>query len=260
MGTVVLGAGGRLGRLLRPVFPDTATWKTRSDTDVLDMESLKQALTGADTVICLAGVTHTSAQPMEMNATIAGRVLDSAEAVGAGRVILFSSAAVYGHTPSPLFEAGPVAPTTPYGHAKLAMETIAAHHPHPNTTLRLGNVAGADAILGNWKPGFFLDTFADGTTPRRSYIGPIAIARLLCEMTGIMTLPKLINVATPGTVQMGQLLDAAELPWQSRPASDATVADVALDTGTLEKLTSFDPNDSTAHGIVADWHAAVNAQ
>mmetsp|Transcript_6981 Transcript_6981/g.11219 ORF Transcript_6981/g.11219 Transcript_6981/m.11219 type:complete len:261 (-) Transcript_6981:2070-2852(-) len=260
MGIVILGAGGKLGQLLRPVFPVPATWATRTDVDVQDTEALKAALTGATSVICLAGVIHTGGQPMDLNVTLARAVLDAAQAVNAGRVMLFSSAAVYGHTPSPLREDGPTAPASPYGTAKLAMEQMAAAHSHPNTTLRLGNVAGADAILGNWKPGFTLDTFPNGTTPKRSYIGPNKLAQVIHGLTQARAVPRLINVAAPGAVEMGALLDAAGREWTQRLATDQTIANVTLETRRLEKLVSFDPSDGTAAGIVADWQAAKAAQ
>lgn len=251
-----------MGRLLRPIYPGPATWLSRSDLDVLAPKALIPALKGAGAVICLAGITNTSDRPMELNSTIAASVLDAAQIVGAGRVILFSSAAVYGHgqSGSLLREDGPTAPTTAYGHAKLAMETMAKRHAHPNTTVRLGNVAGADAILGNWKPGFTLDTFSDGTTPRRSYIGPNSLARALFDLTTVAKAPELVNIAAPGCVQMGELLDSASLPWQSRPATDQTIAHVELDTTVLEEITAFDPRDSTPSGIVGDWRIALDAQ
>ncbi|WP_420012281.1 NAD-dependent epimerase/dehydratase family protein [Tateyamaria sp.] len=260
MGVVVLGAGGKLGQLLQPIYPGAATWLTRADVDVLNSAALTQVLAGADAVICLAGVTNTSTQPMALNTTLARAVLDAAATAQAGRVILFSSAAVYGHTPSPLHEDGPAAPVAPYGFAKLEMEEMATAHPHPNVTIRLGNVAGADAILGNWKPGFTLDTFEDGTTPRRSYIGPNTLARVIHDLTRADTVPDLINVAAPGAVEMGALLDAANLAWETRPATEHTIANVTLDTARLEQVTTFHPQDSTAAGIVADWRAAKAAQ
>lgn len=262
MGTVILGAGGRLGQLLRPIFPGPALWLTRSNLDVItaEPETLQGALAAADTVICLAGVTNTSGQPMTANTLIATRVLDAARAVNAGPVILFSSAAVYGAQPGPHAEDGPTAPVSPYATAKLEMEAEARHHSQPNCILRLGNVAGADAILGNWAPGFCLDTMPDGSTPRRSYIGPNSLARILHDLTGMTALPEILNIAAPGAVEMGALLDAAGLPWSARPATQSTIASVHLDTQVLESLTSFDPRDSTAEGIVADWQLAKGAQ
>ena len=260
MGIVVLGSGGKLGRLLRPVFPCPATWLTRGDVDVTDSNALCAALQGADAILCLAGITHGRPEPMDLNTDLATHVLDAARQVGAGRVFLFSSAAVYGRLPGVLTETGPVAPASPYGLAKLAMEHAAQRHSHPCTVLRLGNVAGADAILGGWKPGFALDTLADGSTPRRSYIGPARLAHVLADLCAADDLPALMNVAAPGAVQMGRLLDAAGLEWRPRPADGETIAEVTLDTNRLARFTAFEPSDSTAQGVVADWRKATQTK
>lgn len=257
---VVLGGGGKLGRLLAPGFPRPAAWLTRKDVDICNGDALRAALTGAQTVLCLAGITNGRPEPMEVNGDLARRTLDAADDVGAGRVFLFSSAAVYGRMSGTLHEDGATGPVSPYGVAKLAMEQMAADHVHPNTVLRLGNVAGADAILGGWKPGFTLDTLADGSTPRRSYIGPACLTRVLADLCVTLDLPALMNVAAPGSVEMGALLDAAQRNWQPRPASGETIAQVTLDTTTLERFIDFEPSDSTPDGIVADWRKATGAQ
>lgn len=257
---VVLGSGGKLGRLLRNVFVHPAIWTTRTDVDICDAGALRDALTGAQAVLCLAGVTNGRPDAMQMNSELALRTLDAARDVGAGRVFLFSSAAVYGRLPGLLSERGPTAPVSPYGQAKLAMEQAAVRHVHTNTVLRLGNVAGADAILGGWTPGFALDMLPDGTTPRRSYIGPMRLAHVLRDLCTAATLPPLLNVAAPGAVQMGALLAAAGLHWRPRPADGETIAKVTLDTETLERFTSFEPGDSTPEGIVVDWKKATESE
>jgi len=253
MGPVILGAAGKVGQLLRPRGTEPATWLTRQDVDIQNPERLKSALQGATSVICLAGVTHGGSQPMDLNVTLAQRTLNAARAVGAGRVFLMSSAAVYGHRPAPLTEDGPVEPLSAYAKSKVAMEEMAAGHSHPNTVLRLGNIAGADAILGGWHPGFTLDSFSDGSTPRRSYIGPGVLVQVLQVLTRQAHLPPILNVAAPGAVEMGDLLNAADLVWSSRPASGETIANVTLDTDRIEGIYAFEASDSTAAGIVADW-------
>ena len=147
------------------------------------------------------------------------------------------------------------APLSPYGRAKMAMEADAAAHPHPSTVLRISNLAGADAILAGWRPGFALDRFADGRTPARSYIGPLSFARVLRALAGAQGLPAVLNVAAPGPVEMGVLLDAAALPWTPRPATEATVPRVHLDTGRLAPFVSIAPEAATPAGIVAEWQA-----
>lgn len=253
MDIVVLGAGGKLGRLLRPVFPRAARWLSRAELDIRDHDSMRASLSGADAVICMAGVTHASAGAMEGNINLALQVLEAARDVGAGHVLLMSSAAVYGRNSALLSEDGPVAPASEYGAAKLAMERAAAAHAHPSTSLRLGNVAGADAILGAWRPGFRLDQFPDGSTPRRSYIGPHALARTLAALAGVTALPPVLNIAASGTVQMGDLLDHAGLAWTVRPATPRSIPIVNLDTGRLQSFTEFKPCESTPEGIVEDW-------
>ncbi|WP_299298819.1 NAD(P)-dependent oxidoreductase [uncultured Tateyamaria sp.] len=259
MGLVVLGAGGRLGRLIRDRMPVAARWLTRADADVLDVGALTAVLAPGDCVMCLAGVTPAGSGDMQDNVRIAAAVLDAAAAARAGRVFLFSTAAVYGALPGPLTEDGPIAPLSPYGQAKVDMEHVAATHAHPSTVLRLGNVAGADAILGGWRSGFQLDVLADGTTPRRSYIGPGALARVLATLAQTPDVPPLMNLAAPGAVAMGDLLDAAGLAWTARPATGNTLANVTLDTTLLCRFTQMKPDDSTAQGIVADWQKGVPA-
>lgn len=253
MSVVILGAGGKVGRLLRRRWPGKATWLTHRDLDILDTAKLTDALDQATTVLCLAGVTHTSPRAMSLNAILAEETLDAAAAAHAGRVFLFSSAAVYGAQSGPLTEAGPVAPQSEYALAKRDMEKAAGSHSHPNTVLRLGNIAGADAILANWRPGFQLDTFRDGSTPRRSYIGPSGLARVLHTLCTLPDLPPLLNVSAPGAVEMGALLQAAGFDWTPRRARADTIADVILETSVLEQLTSFSAADSTPQAIVADW-------
>ena len=50
MAIVILGAGGRLGQLLRPVFPVEALWHSRKDVDIEDTNTLCHALAQADAV------------------------------------------------------------------------------------------------------------------------------------------------------------------------------------------------------------------
>ncbi|WP_299281668.1 NAD(P)-dependent oxidoreductase [uncultured Tateyamaria sp.] len=253
MRIVILGADSKVGRFLRPRWTGSAMWATRHDVDITDTPTLCATLHGADAVLNLAGVTHRSDVPQTLNADLAHRVLDAAQTAGAGRVFLMSTAAVYGDQTGPLTEDRQPAPLTPYGHGKHAMEQVAVAHTHPCTIMRVGNLAGADAILGGWRPGFTLDTFADGSTPRRSYIGPTALARSLGALVHLRDAPRVVNVAAPGAVLMGALLDAAGLEWVARPAPSTAIADVTLDTTLLCTLTSFAVSDRTAQGIVADW-------
>lgn len=289
---LVLGATGRIGAILRKCWINgQGLWQSRAARDrsgdqsggqsggqseewavfdpLRDRAALDRAAQGCTAVLCLSGVTHAAAA---RGADLADNTRLALAAVRAGagaraRVLLASSAAVYGNPrgnpetgpPVPLHEADRPAPLSDYGRAKLEMERagagLGAALGVPVTALRIGNIAGADAILGGWRPGFELDRFADGQTPRRSYIGPVTLARVLDRLAAAPALPPVLNLAAPGVVAMGALLDAAGLAWTPRPAPPAAIPWVGLSTAALEPLVPFDPAQAQPAGMVAEWRA-----
>ncbi|WP_332872527.1 NAD-dependent epimerase/dehydratase family protein [Pontibaca salina] len=271
--TLVLGATGRIGGLLRREqgAGPPMRWQTRSAppapgwvrADPLDAASVARAAEGCGTILCLAGVTPARAArggDLGANAALALAAGHAAAAVGA-RVLLVSSASVYGNRSGLLDEATPLAPVSPYGIAKQAMEArarnIAAVRGVALCSLRIGNVAGADATLGGWQPGFALDRFPNGCTPRRSYIGPVTLARVLRALSGAQNLPAVLNIAAPGSVEMGALLDQAGLGWQPRPAPQDAIARVELATARLARLVDLPPAAGQAATLVAEWQGGA---
>lgn len=268
---LVIGATGRIGGILRRCWPtDRILWQSRAAQagahwvvldPLADPQALVKAATGVDSVLCLAGVTPAmAAQGGDMgdNIALALAAIRAATSTGA-RVLLASSAAVYGSQTGVLGEDLTPAPLSDYGHAKARMEVegiaLGEKLGVPVTALRIGNVAGVDAILGGWRPGFALDRFADGRTPRRSYIGPVTLARVLGDLAAAPDLPPILNVATSGVVEMGALLDAAGLAWTARPAPQTAIAQVCLSTSALQAVTSFADADSTLAAMVAEWRS-----
>ena len=255
--------GWRGDRRLAPAWQGRRSGADGLRFDILsDPVALAQACAAAEVILCLAGVTPAPGARLEDNAALARAVLEAAE----GRpVLLTSSAAVYGRAGGLCREDGPAVPAAPYGQAKIEMERIAAQHGGPVTCLRIGNVAGADQILGRADTGaaMVLDRLADGRTPARSYIGPVTLARVLADLCLVAgsgrALPRLLNVASPGAVEMGALLDAASHPWQPRPAPPDAIAEVVLDTATLNRFIPLDPEAGRAARLVAEWRADLAA-
>lgn len=271
---LVLGASGRLGAMLRRFWPaGQGLWQARpgSGSDWLRLDPLAEpaaladAAGRADAILGLAGVTPAAAaRGADMGDNIAlGLAAVRAGAAAGVPVLLASSAAVYGAQGGLLSEAAPLAPVSAYGRAKAEMEVRAADLAEELgvavTSLRIGNVAGADAILGGWRAGFALDCFADGRTPRRSYIGPATLARVLGDLAlraaRRRDLPGALNIAAPGAVEMGALLDAAGLAWAPRPAPQGAIPEVTLDVAALAGLVPLDPKAGTAQMLVAEWRA-----
>ncbi|NUH67090.1 NAD(P)-dependent oxidoreductase [Sulfitobacter sp. S0837] len=269
-GVLLLGATGRLGGMLRRHWPQAGDLLCQSRRAMAGFaqfdlplpgqppsDAALRAAEGVRAIICLSGVTPAAArngQPMSDNTTLATAALDLAQAAGVSRVLIASSAAVYGAGKGAMSETQAVTPLSDYGRAKLAMEqAVLARGAGIARILRIGNVAGADAILGGWRPGMALDQFADGRTPRRSYIGPVTLARVMHGLCGSADLPDVLNIAAPGVVEMGALLDAAGLAWQPRPAGAESIAKVELDTNALERLVPFAPENTSPAGLVGEW-------
>lgn len=271
---LVLGASGRLGGMLRRHWPEPAAlrcqWRTARDAPpdavVFDLpapghpplEAALEAARGARAIICLAGVTPARAggsdEALDANVDLGLSALTLMQAAEVPRLLLASSAAVYGAGANGMHEAAELTPLSAYGRAKLAMErAVLARADRGVTMLRIGNVAGADAILGGWRPGMTLDRFADGRTPRRSYIGPVTLARVLHGLCRGEPLPKVLNIAAPGVVEMGALLDAAGLGWAPRKAPPEAIAEVRLETNALEARVAFAPENATPAGLVDEW-------
>jgi UDP-glucose 4-epimerase len=120
---------------------------------ILDAGALKQAIAGAEEVYHLAAmisVPESLAKPAEcalLNTEGTRRVLDAALATGARKVVLASSAAIYGDNPTvPKLESMPPEPKSPYAETKLAgehlLEEYRQAHGLGTTSLRFFNVFG----------------------------------------------------------------------------------------------------------------------
>lgn len=120
---------------------------------ILDAEALRDAMAGAEEVYHLAAmisVPESVAKPAEcaeLNTGGTRRVLAAAVAAGARKVVLASSAAIYGDNPTvPKLETMPPEPKSPYAETKLAgehlLEAYRQDHGLGTTSLRFFNVFG----------------------------------------------------------------------------------------------------------------------
>ena len=138
-------------------------------------------------MIVLAGAVRGD---LALNAQLTEACCAAAAQAGIGQVLLASSSAVYGVNGGlPCREDTPTHPVNDYGRAKLEAEAVADRWRARGlaiTALRIGNVAGADALLGGMRPGepTRIDRFADGGSPVRSYIGPVTLADVLAKLLG----------------------------------------------------------------------------
>ncbi|EAR51477.1 hypothetical protein OG2516_17191 [Oceanicola granulosus HTCC2516] len=206
----------------------------------------------ADVVIAFAGTTPGRGDP-GLNIDLGTAAVRAAREAGARRLLLASSSAVYGAGRG-FTEESVCRPVNEYGAAKLAMELAVAGAEVETCCLRIGNVAWADALLGRiGGDETFLDRFADGGGPVRSYIGPRTLARVLETLARPATpLPAVLNVAAPEPVAMADLLDAAGARWRWRDAPEAATQEVTLDCARLSVLHRFASDAAAPQVLIAE--------
>jgi UDP-glucose 4-epimerase len=276
-GLLVLGASGRIGTLLRRhwAIPSDLICQSRQPRagflcfdPLKDQRALCDAAADARAILCLAGVvpreTPQTASDFVVNKDLALAAVRAAHLAGCPRVFLASSAAVYGNQPGLLAESTPCDPVSDYGRSKRAMEDAAlalgAALGQSVTVLRIGNVAGADMILGGWHRGMCIDQLPSGQTPQRSYIGPQTLCCILQALVDQKDLPEVLNVASRGSVKLGDLLTAAGLPWHPKAARSGVIAQVTLDLRLLSERVPEQMRRTTAQALVDEWRSCIGAE
>lgn len=279
--TTILGANGKLGTILAHFSArDGLGWRRQArqgSADILWSGRFDDPVTDliferGSTIVNMIGATGGTAQTMlDVNAGFVRHLLRKAHQGGVAHVILSSTAAVYGagDGKNPFTESAPFAPLTPYAESKVAMEEIARCEAEilenmAVTILRIGNVAGADALSDAAKRHLTsgapmpLHRFGDGAAPQRSYIGPYDFYRAVAAIAptrgadmhngGLRTL----NLVHPKPVGLDDVLTAyqtrlmPELRWRDTPAPDHALRSVTLSVDQLEDFVSFEKYDNPA--------------
>jgi nucleoside-diphosphate-sugar epimerase len=271
---LILGGNGRIGRVLRnhqAAFQNAGlapSWQSRTvSSDYLHWDILTQpcpAGAARGVVLCLAGVIRGEPEALALNVDLAMAACRAAAEQGARHVFLVSSAGVYSPSSELLTENSDTTPDRPYCVAKLAMERAALAWRHEGgpglTILRIGNIAGLDALLGGVRPGQTaeLDRIEGQVGgPLRSYIGPATLASVIAQLVGRaakeMPLPPVLNVAAGPAVSMASLLDAAEVEWAYREPADGVIPRVEFDLSLLRAFVDIPPGSWQAETMVAEW-------
>jgi nucleoside-diphosphate-sugar epimerase len=269
---LVTGATGRIGRAMRSVWPFAAgsalapVWQSRRPEPGFTEWDLEHApcpdRIASGVILALAGGRRAE----NANTTLALAALRAARDQRARHVFLMSSSAVYGFGPEPMTEQTTPAPLAAYGRHKLAMEQAALTFAEAEgvglTVLRLGNVAGFDALLGGARPGqtVALDPVpGQKGGPLRSYIGPLSLGRVLAALAEMAAegaaVPPLLNIAAAEPVHMATLLEAAGLDWRYGPENPEVLARAVLDTQLLQTLLPDEPLSLNPADMVAEWRA-----
>ena len=273
---LVLGASGKVGRLLRSIWsahPPTGLRVLYQFRDAVpnDTGCLRfapgepvETLGPIDAVLALWGATAGSDAALAVNSDLALEAMRIARAGGADRVLHSSSIAVYAPSDRPLSENDLIAAPNAYGVAKSMMETVVRSDADPRScALRIGSVAGAESLAASVdtylaaknKTPLNLHRFSSGKGPVRSYIAPSDLAQIIetLALRPLGEIPDSLNIGSARPVTMDALLTATDIPFDWKPAPDGAREYAVLNTDRLHELVALPATDSDPARIVRDW-------
>lgn len=233
-----------------------------------DLEAWVRGNAPFSAMIVLAGATPSRSTDLAANRVIAEQCLRAALEVEVPRVLVASSSAVYGISDSgePFRESDDCRPVSDYGRAKVEMEACCGTWRERGlevTCLRIGNVAGADALLlnviaGDRQAPLEIDIFPNKEGPIRSYIGPQSLSGVLKVLSNsIKPLPPVVNLAAPNPISMNSLADAARVRWKAKPVSDDKNQVITLDCSMLGEFYQFQSFESSPGEIIKQWKSVA---
>ncbi len=214
--------------------------------DILDLELVAQAMEGVSWVFhqaALVSVEGSFEDPLrcyEANMQGSLAVLWAAQRAGVERVILASSAAVYGESTEPLSEDAPKKPLSPYAASKLAMESAAAlfagAYGLETVSLRYFNVYGPRQRLDSPYAAVipaFIRAMQEGRAPtiygdghqRRDfvYVDDVVRANLLAaERSGLAG--RAFNIGGGGSISIEDLARILQESYPGAPKPDYAAA------------------------------------
>ena len=265
---IVTGADGRIGRALRAVWGGQVAgrrvlWSARRPGQGIDIPwnmgvEAAPALPSGSILLNLAGQTRGDASQLAENRRAAAALGRAACQAGVAHVFHMSSAAIYRPEAALIAEDTPPYPISDYGHAKWAAEQAMSETLYGCglTILRLGNLAGADALLTSARNGpVALDPISGQPGgPERSYIGPNVLAatltHLIMQAIAGVPMPAILNLAQHPALPMADLLMACGADWRFGKPRPAAIPRVALSLARLQACASVPY--ATAASIVAD--------
>jgi GDP-4-dehydro-6-deoxy-D-mannose reductase len=291
---LIVGAGGFLGSHLRDaavargmnVVPASRRPKPGGVVcDLLDSASVAACIeaTAPDLVVNLAGAPSAvaswqrPADSFAVNATAALNLLEAISAhAPAAHLTCLSSAAVYGEPPAaemPLGEEAPVAPVTPYGAAKAAMEVLCGQYVRSRgleiAVIRAFNLLGPRQPTFQAASGFARKIAAaelDGATSVELALGnPLAERDFTDVRDAATALAEVAERRLSGTFNLcsGQAQSVAALVaqlWRETPLVVSSRVDPALarpsdppllvgDSGRLQRATGWVPRTPVRQSI-----------
>ncbi|MBN4077242.1 NAD-dependent epimerase/dehydratase family protein, partial [Mariprofundus ferrooxydans] len=257
------------------------------DGDIRDREAVRKAMQGVSKVVHLAAlvsVPESIAQPnlcFDINAHGTQVVLDEARRSGVRKVVLASSAAVYGDNSNlPLSENEPAAPLSPYGLDKLYAEQLGRVYQSlygmKVTALRFFNVFGPrqdpsspysgviSIFLERMLAGEDVNIFGDGSQTRDFVYVKDVVSAIMLSMQSDHAAFQVFNVGCGGQVSVNALYRTlCELvkPGHAvlyKPLRGADIVHSEADITAISTALAYKPEFSFEQGLkeTLEWQQA----
>jgi len=247
--------------------------------DVRDPDAVRRACEGVEVVFheaALCSVPGSLEDPVEYDRVNVGgtvTVLEAARRAGVRRVVLATSAAVYGDDPRvPKTEDMPVAPKSPYALNKYVAERYlklyAEAHGLQTIGLRYFNVFGPNQLptgayaaaiprfLDAALRGRELEIFGDGEQTRDfCYIADVVRANVMAGTSDRVFRGDVMNIAGGRSVSINALVKrlepalGREVRWRYAPARAGDVRDSLADIGRARALLGWEPQVAWEQGL-----------
>jgi UDP-glucose 4-epimerase len=239
--------------------------------DVRDLSAIRPAFAAARPEIVLhlaaqADVRHSVSDPsFDAQVNVAGTVavLEAACEVGARRVVMASTAAVYGDPAEvPTGEEAPIAPLSPYGTSKAAAEWYLAQYQRlygiSTLALRMANVYGprqdphAEAgvvsiFCGMAASGSRATVYGDGGQTRDYVFVDDVVRAWLAAATSEIS--GALNISTGIETSVRELAEALDLAYEIAPGRPGEIARSCLDPSAAAAQLDWRPAVPLEHGL-----------
>jgi len=253
------------------------------DGDVRDRAMVEACLEGVEQVFHLAAQISVPASVQapvecyEVNLTGSLQVLDASREAGVKRVVLASSAAVYGDFVGPVSETMPPAPLSPYAASKLGMEQAAKLFTDtldlPTVCLRFFNVYGPrqapDSQYAAVIPGFIqaglvrepMVIHGDGQQRRDFVFVTDAVEACLLAATREQAKGGVVNIGGGGSVTIQDLAGILQrlIPEAQKailgPVREGDIRYSEAELSRAHALLGYHPATTLEHGlqVTIEW-------
>lgn len=271
----VVGAGGFIGSHLVARLRATGTTPLAATTSTPLPDTIRTVYFVAGSVTPATATDH----PERVTAHLAAfrALLDRLGALPVRPTVVLagSGGTVYDERlPPPYTEDSPVAPTSAYGRAKLAVERelLARADIVTPVVLRLANVYGPGQRIGTGQGvvAHWLDAAARGrplvfygdAASIRDYVHVTDVVDAMARVPAAGPLPPVVNIGSGVPVSLGALLRAvqavvpAATDVRYEPGRRFDRRDVCLDTTLAGRVLGWTARVGLAEGIAATWQAA----